>query len=403
MTKISIVIPTKNAGPEFENTLALLKGQEIDAKTELLIIDSGSVDSTLSLAARYGAKILHADPASFNHGETRNCAIREASGEIIVLTVQDAVAADKQWLHRLTEWFRSDAKVAGTFGKQVPRPDADLLATWEVETHNKIFDKGTRVKSLSTWDDFLRQDFMDRFDLALFDNVSSAIRKSVWQQIPFKPTEFAEDMEWALEVMRAGYRIVHEPKAAVVHSHNRPAIYRWKRHFVTTKRVMQVLEAAAEDYSRYTDETLFNDLLAFAIQVEELIHRAQDSSQRRTVEVQSPRYGDLGPFDPRSAKDGAGGVALLKKLFSRLTKAPGVVPPGVPVGEDPLRGSFNFTMKELLSRYPSLKPDDLQFLFLNVAARAAGDVLSKYYYWCGKNQRLSETMRILGATLSQGI
>jgi glycosyltransferase involved in cell wall biosynthesis len=403
VTRISIIIPTKNAGPEFENTLVLLKSQESKAETELLIIDSGSTDSTVSLAERFGAKVLHVQPGSFNHGETRNRAIREASGEIIVLTVQDAVAADTQWLCRLTEWFRSDPQIAGCFGKQVARPDADLLATWEVETHNKIFERGTRVKSLTSWDDFLRRDFMGRFDLALFDNVGSAIRKSVWQQIPFKPAEFAEDMEWALEAMRAGYRIVHEPKAAVIHSHNRPAVYRLKRHFVTTKRVMQVLESEAEDYSRYTDVTLLNDLLAFAIQVEELIQQAQESSRGMTVEVPPPEFRSLNAVSIASAMEGPGGAALLKKLFARLVKTHDVVPPAVPAGEDPLRGSFNFTMKELLRRYPFLRREELQFLFLNVAARASGDVLSKYYYWCSKNQRLSETLRILGASLSQGI
>ncbi|MBZ5554792.1 MAG: glycosyltransferase [Acidobacteriia bacterium] len=403
MTRISIVIPTKNAGPEFETTLARLRSQESDAETELVIIDSGSTDSTVPLAERLGANVLHVQPSSFNHGETRNRAIQEASGEIIVLTVQDAVAADTQWLRRLTEWFSSDAQVAGSFGIQVARPDADLLATWEVETHNKIFNKGTRVKSLSSWDDFLRRDFMGRFDLALFDNVSSAIRKSVWQQIPFRPAEFAEDMEWALEVMRAGYRIVHEPKAAVIHSHTRPALYRLKRHFVTTKRVMQVLESEAEDYSRYTDVTLFNDMLAFAIQVEELIQRAQDSSPGMTVEVPPLEFRPLNAVTPAIDKEGPGIAAVLKKLFGRLTSGRVVVPPGVPASEDPLRGSFNFTMKELLRRYPSLKQEELQFLFLNVAARAAGDVLSKYYYWCNKNQKLSESMRMLGASLSQGI
>lgn len=403
MTKISIVIPTRNAGPEFENTLALLKDQEVDAERELLIIDSGSTDSTLPLATRFGARILHIQPASFNHGETRNCAIREAGGEIVALTVQDAVPAGNDWLAKLTAPLMQQEKAAGCFGKQVARPDADLLAAWEVENHNRIFDKGTRVKSLSTREDFLRQDFMGRFDLALFDNVCSAVRKSVWQQIPFKPTEFAEDMEWALDVMRAGYQIVHEPSAAVIHSHNRPAIYRLKRHFVTTKRVMQVLESEAEDYSCYSDTTLFNDLLAFAIQVEELINLAQDSSAERTVEISPLESQALNPMLPGSGREGPGAVALLKRLFGRLKTARGVVPPGVPVDEDPLRGSFNYTMKELLGRYRLLKRDDLQFLLLNVAARAAGDVLSKYYYWCSKNQRLSETLRILGASLSQGI
>lgn len=403
MTTISIVIPTKNAGPEFENTLARLKTQEIDAKTELLIIDSGSADRTLGLAAQYNARILHVHPASFNHGETRNVAIREAEGEIIVMTVQDAVPGDQKWLQKLTGCFNRDEKIAGCFGKQVARPDADLLAAWEVDTHNSIFDKGTRVKSFSSREDFLRRDFMGRFDLALFDNVCSAIRKSVWQQTPFRYVEFAEDLEWALDVMRAGYKIAHEPAATVIHSHNRPAIYRLKRHFVTTKRVMQVLESEAEDYSRYTDLTLLNDLLAFAIQLEDLMFLVQDPMSVTATEIKPL---ELGPRDPNQRtvenKD-RGAFTAIQTLLARMTTRSTIVPPGVPAGEDPLRGSFNFTMKALWGRYPSLEAEELRFLIPNVGARAAGDVLSKYYYWCDKNRKLTETMRILGASLSQGV
>ena len=41
-------------------------------------------------------------PEAFNHGTTRNLAIAETRGDLVVLLVQDAVPADSQWLATLT-------------------------------------------------------------------------------------------------------------------------------------------------------------------------------------------------------------------------------------------------------------------------------------------------------------
>lgn len=406
MANLSVVIPTKNAGPEFDRTLSSLACQVIDAEVEVIVIDSGSEDETLSIAQRHNAKVIQIDPRAFNHGETRNMAIRQAVGEFVVLTVQDAVPSDKAWLSRFLSWFRRDDGIAGVFGKQTARPDADLLAAWEVEAHNRIFDKGARVKSLPSREDFLRCDFMERFDLALFDNVCSAIRKSVWEKFPFRRAEFAEDLEWCLEVMRAGYKIVHEPGATVLHSHNRPALYRFKRHFVTTKRVMEVLEADAEDFSQFTDSSMLSDLLAFAAQIQGLLASVEDANQRKELQADGFSLQSFGVDEDFGKKDLGRLLEALRKAKARVTSLmtqPSASAPTVPLDVDRLRGSFSSTMKELNQKYPTLGCEDLRFLIANVAARAAGDVLSKYYFWCERNQKLSETMKILGASLSQGI
>jgi len=41
--------------------------------------------------------------------------------------------------------------------------------------------------------------------------------------------------------MKEGYKIVHDPKSAVIHSHNRPALYEMKRAYVAHKLLGEVL------------------------------------------------------------------------------------------------------------------------------------------------------------------
>ncbi|MBI2252653.1 MAG: hypothetical protein HYU63_07970, partial [Armatimonadetes bacterium] len=66
----------------------------------------------------------------------------------------------------------------------------------------------------------------------LFSNVSSCIRKKFLAHIPFNnDIVFAEDREWFIKVIKAGYTIVYEPNSIVYHSHNYSLKYNFKRAF----------------------------------------------------------------------------------------------------------------------------------------------------------------------------
>jgi rhamnosyltransferase len=54
-----------------------------------------------------------------------------------------------------------------------------------------------------------------------FSNVSSAMRREVWNAVPFRDdVVMSEDQYWAYDALRAGYEVVYEPAACVYHSHN---------------------------------------------------------------------------------------------------------------------------------------------------------------------------------------
>ena len=77
--KASVVIPTKNGEEYLDEVLAAVFGQQAPFDFEVVIVDSGSTDRTLEIIGRYPAVKLHRiPPLEFNHGETRNFAIRQA-------------------------------------------------------------------------------------------------------------------------------------------------------------------------------------------------------------------------------------------------------------------------------------------------------------------------------------
>lgn len=228
---ISVVVPTYNAGPEFERLLDGISAQRGDFDVEVVVVDSGSTDGTVERARRHGATVHSIPKGEFNHGGSRNLGISLARGEYVALTVQDAVPLDGNWLAAMVRDFEEDERVAGVYGRQVPRAKSGVLSRVVV---NSIATAGLarREQYAGSPEQYRALPPARRRDLAAFDNVSSCVRRSVWEEIPFEPTNFGEDIRWGRAVVEAGYEIVYEPESAVVHSHDRNLVYDLRRNYV---------------------------------------------------------------------------------------------------------------------------------------------------------------------------
>lgn len=238
--KISIVIPTLNAGPLFKEVLDAIRSQELSDPVELVIVDSMSEDGTEELAKKYADVFFQVKREEFNHGGTRNLAISRSSGELIALLVQDATPADKNWLKNLANAFK-DPGVAGAFSRQIPRPDCNPLIRlrlrgWASANPERRVREGIpEVLSQPTGSmprKLTPEQIRDVIASLSFDNVSSMIRRSVWEEVKFPERKFAEDIAWAKMVLEKGFKIVYEPESAVIHSHNKSLWYEFKRIYL---------------------------------------------------------------------------------------------------------------------------------------------------------------------------
>lgn len=220
--------------------LDAISGQRSDFSYEVLVVDSGSTDGTQDLARKYGATILGVPRSEFNHGGTRNLGVSEARGEFVAMIVQDAVPADDSWLQALVENLANDEKVAGAYSRQIPREDCNPFTRHALENHftnlprrrEQIIEDLARYEALSP---------ARKMRLVTFDDVSSCLRRSVWEEHRFKALCFGEDIEWSERVMKEGYKIVYDPRSAVIHSHNRSSLYEMRRAYVTHKLLGELL------------------------------------------------------------------------------------------------------------------------------------------------------------------
>jgi rhamnosyltransferase len=231
----SLVIPTKNGGSLFHRVIERLKAQQRWSEVDFVVIDSGSTDDTIAVAQSAGARVVQIPPAEFNHGATRDRAIELARSEIVVLLVQDAVAEDDRTLINLVACF-DDPQVAGAYARQIPQPTADALTKRNL--NNWLTGRSDREERMSKGEDWFQAlPAMEKYFFCNFDNVCSAVRKSVWSTHRFGRINFGEDIDWAERVLRAGWKIVYEPAAAVVHSHDRPVSYEYKRTYVCHRKL----------------------------------------------------------------------------------------------------------------------------------------------------------------------
>jgi rhamnosyltransferase len=241
--KVSVVIPTLNAGPGFRDLLDKLSTQEMSFGYEVLVVDSGSTDGTAELARRRGAAVHTIPRAEFGHGATRNLGVSLSRGEYVAFIVQDAVPLDGRWLAAMVENLERDDLVAGVYGRQIPRPESAPLTrvlvngwpTAGLERREQCVEAPALYRALTP---------AERRSLATFDNVSSCVRRSVWEEIPFEPTGFGEDVRWGKRVVETGYKLVYEPRSAVLHSHERGALYDLRRHYVDGQLLLELFGLA---------------------------------------------------------------------------------------------------------------------------------------------------------------
>ncbi len=235
---VSVIVVARDEEENIGRCLAGVVSQKTDFNFEILVVDSGSKDGTVAVAASYGARVMEIPAGSFQHGGTRQMASREAEGEFLVYIVADAVPEDESWLVELVRPLRDAPEVAGAFSRQLPRRGAGTLEALRIE-HRVSFGEKRKVRQITPELDFWSMSPEERLRFCEFDDVSCCRRKSVLIDHPIPPVDWAEDLLWALEVLPAGFKIVYEPSSVVRHSHKDTIAHAFRRGYLDQAVVLE--------------------------------------------------------------------------------------------------------------------------------------------------------------------
>lgn len=268
---VSIIIPTYNGGEVFKKNLAMINSQNFAGEIDLVVIDSGSTDDTTSVARNAGATVLTIENKEFHHSRTRNRALASAKFDKIVYLVQDALPVSEKWLSQLCASLDLD-DVASVSIRQIPHEDADVSARFEVEFHGNYLGDKPNLKYIESPDEFSNLSYDEALHLIRHDNVCSIYRRNLLEQYPFPDVDFAEDMAWAHEMILRGYKILYDPRILIMHSHNRPPEYRFKRSIVDSIACSKILGRVKDDISYLTVASLTD----ITDSVEEFVQKLKD-------------------------------------------------------------------------------------------------------------------------------
>jgi glycosyltransferase involved in cell wall biosynthesis len=225
--KISVVIPTKDAGNEFDFLAKMLKQQRGLREVELVIVDSGSTDDTLQIARQYDAKILQIPPEQFSHSYTRNLGAENASGDYLLFMVQDALPPNRTWLYELLTIMKAN-DVSAVSCAESPREDADLFYRCLCWNHYKFLGVHNRDRIFQLP---AKRDYNSLRKNAQLADLACLISKETFSEYKFRH-DYGEDLDLGLRLITDGKRLAFSGEIRIIHSHNRPAYYFLKRGYV---------------------------------------------------------------------------------------------------------------------------------------------------------------------------
>ncbi len=197
--RVSVIVRTKNCENVIGQSLAALFSQDYQ-DFEVIVVDSGSTDSTLEIVGKYPCTLIHMPPEEYISGKALNLGAAHARGEWLVFQNSDTVPLAPDALTLLVAAL-DDPDVQAAYARQVARPDAWSWVRLELESAFPDSD------ATPPW--------------ITFEAPFSIMRKTAWEEHPFFENAWgSEDTEWGYWAKKNGKKIRYLKNVLAMHSHN---------------------------------------------------------------------------------------------------------------------------------------------------------------------------------------
>jgi glycosyltransferase involved in cell wall biosynthesis len=240
---VSIVIRCYNEEEHIERLLTGIYEQTLQ-DPEVILVDSGSTDRTLTLAAKYPVLVEEISPSEFSFGSSLNIGCQVASGDFLIFASAHVYPVYNDWLEQLLAPF-ADPKVALVYGKQrgnqtTKYSEHQILAKWFPNDSN----------------------FSQNHPFC--NNANVAIRRKIWDRIPYDETLTGlEDIDWAKRVLKLAHKIAYAAEAEVIHAHDETPgsiLNRYRREAIAMKRIFPQEGFSLWDFARLFIANSLHDL-----------------------------------------------------------------------------------------------------------------------------------------------
>ena len=242
-SKVSVIIPTFNGAHELPALIEALQSQASINDLEIIIVDSGSTDGTTELVTTYGVKLIQISQAQFSHSYSRMLGASAATGEYLLFMTQDALPDRKDWIIRMLQpCLISGAAAVSCY--ETPKSDADLLSHITVWNWKNVMSGG--ADKLTALPDDTSYDSLRR-SAQLSDN-ACLVKRDIYMKLGGHRGAYAEDLDLGIRLLKSGYKLGILSSICVVHSHNRPAVYNFKRAIVDGINIARIFDDFTLDH-----------------------------------------------------------------------------------------------------------------------------------------------------------
>lgn len=242
----SIIIRAYNEEAHLGKLLDGIRQQETAYPIEVILVDSGSTDATVRIAAERGARVLHIRPEEFSFGRALNLGCRAATGDILLFASAHVYPVYTDWIARMLAPF-ADPKVALVYGRQV----GDHRSHY---AEHRVFAKWFPPESNPVQ------------TIPFCNNANAAIRRTHWEQRPYDESLTGlEDLAWGTQALREGYYLAYEAGAVIVHVHEetpRKIFNRYYREAIAFKRIVPEARFGLWDFLHLTTSNILSDYWA---------------------------------------------------------------------------------------------------------------------------------------------
>jgi rhamnosyltransferase len=220
---VTVIVPTLNAGTKWQQWIDALNQQTYPLQ-QVLVIDSGSTDGTLTLARARGFTVHGIPGEEFDHGGTRQLAVdMTVPSDILLFLTQDAILAEPDAITKLVSSFEDDRVAAAAYGRQLPHPQ-----TGPIGAHARLYSYPP-TSMIKNRDTLLKYGFKTIF----LSNSFAAYRRTALTQVGGFPhkTLLGEDTQVAAKLVLHGWSIAYCADAQVYHAHDYSFIQEFRRYF----------------------------------------------------------------------------------------------------------------------------------------------------------------------------
>jgi len=218
---VSAVIVTYNSLPWIERPLQSIEG----TAAEVIVVDHGSTDGTLELVRDRFPKVRIIEQENRGFGGGMNTGMRAASGDYLLLLNPDAWFLG-DGLEKLVA-FAEEHPEAGVVGPRLLHPDGSLQRSvrgfptpWRIATEFFFLRKLAPRSRLFNAFHGGPEDHAAVYDAEWLGGACLLVRRAAYDEVGgFDESFFLfnEEVDWCYRFRQAGWKVLFDPGAEVVH------------------------------------------------------------------------------------------------------------------------------------------------------------------------------------------